>query len=153
VTACCSYNQSDTYIEHWQTSRDGRYESIEDWRQMCSTMRSYEKSSKGGVVFGVLGVLRNIKNLEAYGRNTCLQQRILCHWNNWTSLRSQASCEPWPSWTSYGKVFRMQSVISDLFSMIVSVMEPPSQCHAATACSDCFPAFPRTMQWPRVLRD
>jgi hypothetical protein len=82
------------------------------------TVRSYERSSKGGgvVVFGVLGVLRNIKNLEAYRRNTCLQQRILCHWNEWMSVCRQASCEPWPSWTwtSHGKVFRVQCVISNL---------------------------------------
>jgi hypothetical protein len=119
---------------------------------MCTTMRSYEKSSKGGVVFGVLGVLRNIKNLEACRRNTCLQQRILCHWNEWMSLCSQASCEPWPSWTSHGKVLRVQFVISNLYSMMVFVIQP-SECHTATTCSDGFPPFPRTMRWPRVLRD
>jgi hypothetical protein len=44
---------------------------------MCTTVRAYERSSKGGVIFGVMGVLRNIKKLEAYRRNTCLQQNLV----------------------------------------------------------------------------
>jgi hypothetical protein len=47
---------------------------------MCTTLHSYEDSSKRGVVLGVLDVLQDTKNLEAYRRDMCLRQRAFWPW-------------------------------------------------------------------------